>query len=78
MEELAEGIHDVMKNINVSTRTEVDLTIELLENEINRSRDCPINMAEKNCFHFLSSVWTSHSRQSRNAQFVEILKGCQP
>ena len=30
MEGLEEGIHDVLKNINVSTRTEVDLTIELL------------------------------------------------
>ena len=30
MEELAEGIHDVVKNINVSTRKQVDLTIELI------------------------------------------------
>ena len=76
MEELAEGIHDVVKNINVSTRTEVDLTIELIENEVNRSRDCPMDMAETTVF-ILSSVWTSHSRQSGNDQFIELLKGCQ-
>ena len=52
MEELAEGIHDVVKNINVSTRTEVDLTIELIENEVNRSRDCPMNMVERTVFIF--------------------------
>ena len=52
MEEFAEGIHDVVKNINVSTRREVDLTIELLENVVNRSRDCPMDMAEKIVFIF--------------------------
>jgi len=52
MEELAEGIHDVVKNINVSTRTEVDLTIELLENAVKRSRDCPMDMEETTIFIF--------------------------
>ena len=41
-----------MKNINVSTRTEVDLTIELLENVVNRSRHCVMDMAEKFVFIF--------------------------
>ena len=53
MEELVEGIHDVVKNINVSIiRTEVDLTTKLIENEVNRSRDCPMDMAEKIVFIF--------------------------
>ena len=52
MEELVEGIHDVVKNINVSTRTEVDLTIESIENEVNRSRDCPMDKAETTIFIF--------------------------
>ena len=52
MEELAEGIHDVMKNINVSARIEFDLTVELIENVVNRSRDCPMDMAEKIVFIF--------------------------
>ena len=52
MEELAEGIHDVVKKINVSTRTEVDLTIELLENAVKRSRDCPMDMEETTIFIF--------------------------
>ena len=52
MEGLVEGIHDVVKNINVSTRTKVDLTIELIENEVNRSRDCPMDMAETTIFIF--------------------------
>ena len=52
MEELAEGIHNVVKNINVSIRIEVDLTIELIENEVNRSRDCPMDMAETTIFIF--------------------------
>ena len=52
MEELAEGIHDVVKSSNVSTRIEVDLEIELLENAVNRSKDCPIDMAETTIFIF--------------------------
>ena len=52
MEELAEGIHDVVKNINVSTRKKFDLTIELIENEVNRSKDCPMDMAETTVFIF--------------------------
>ena len=52
MEELAEGIHDVVKNINVSTRKELDITIDLLENAINRSRECPMDMAETTVFIF--------------------------
>ena len=52
MEELVEGIHDVVKNINVSTRTELDITIDLLENAINRSRECPMDMAETTIFIF--------------------------
>ena len=50
MEELAEGIHDVVKIINVSTRTEVDLTIELLENTVKRSNDRPMDMEETTIF----------------------------
>ena len=52
MEELAEGIHDFVKNINVSTRKKLDITIDLLENEINRSREFPMDMAEINVFIF--------------------------
>ena len=52
MEELAEGIHDFVKNINASTRTELDITIDLLENAINRSRECPIDIAETTIFIF--------------------------
>ena len=52
MEELAEGIHDVVKNINAFTRTEVDLTIELIENAFNWSQDCPMDMAKTIVFIF--------------------------
>ena len=52
MEELVKGIHDVLKNINVSTRREVDLTIELIENAVNRFRDCPMDMAKTIVFIF--------------------------
>ena len=52
MEELAEGIHDVVKNINVSTRTEVDITIDLIENAVNRFRYCPMDMVETIVFIF--------------------------
>ena len=52
MEELVEGIHDVVKSSNVSTRIEVYLEIELLENAVNRSKDCPIDMAETTIFIF--------------------------
>ena len=52
MEELAEGIHDFVKNINFSTRKKLDITIDLLENGINRSRECPMDMAEATVFIF--------------------------
>ena len=52
MEELAKGIHDVVKNINVSIRTEVDLTIDLFENVVKRSKDCPMGMEETTIFIF--------------------------
>lgn len=52
MEELAESIHDDVKNINVSTSTEADSTVEFIENAVNRSRDCPMDLAETAVFIF--------------------------
>lgn len=52
MEELAEGIHDAVENIDVSTSVEVDPTVEYVEKAVNRSKDFPMDLAETAIFIF--------------------------